>query len=271
LTQARRIFYLQKVLFRKAQTIYITRLMGKKKKEKKRRSAASVAKGGSPAGIALPAAPTDQALTPASAAVVAPDAPAAPPEEREPEGSAVTPETPRRKAPAIAPAARSIADKIGRDILPVSRLRRMLPDIIRVLLAFGVIAVGAAIWWKPPLLRASFPVTTYRYRNGPPRAASLYRPVAMPERYYVRLPEKIEERYEWFAIDRRREVVALTDEPHHRFLGKTAIKRGEALGLDLEFRDIDGHEWLIYFYADAIVFSNNLLTISLDTKKTESD
>ncbi len=245
--------------------------MGKKKKVKKKTTA-----GGGMKAAAAVDSPVPAGQPPVPADDLPPEMPTAADPSRQPAAellaeSAAAPEAPPQQASAAAPAARSMADKIGCDIRVGSRLRRMLPDLIRVLLAFGVIAVGAAIWWKPPLLSASFPVTTFRYRNGPARAAALYRPVAMPERYYVRLPEKLENRYEWFAIDRRREVVALTEEPQHRFLGKTAVKRGEELGLDLEFRDIDGHEWLIYFYADAIVFSNNLLSISLDTKKKESD
>jgi len=142
----------------------------------------------------------------------------------------------------------------------------MLPDIMRVVIAFSVIIIGVAIWLKPPLLSASFPRTTYIYKDGAAQAANLYRPLAMQERYYVELPEKLANRYQWFAIDRRREEVALCEEPQRRFFGKRAIKRGDPLGLDLEFRDLDGSEWLIHFYTDAIVFSNNLLTVRLDTK-----
>jgi len=164
----------------------------------------------------------------------------------------------------------AVEEKINRDIKTRSRLRRMLPDIIRVALALTVIGVGTAIWWKPPLLTATFPVTTYKYKTGPVKHAYLYRPLAMQERYYVKLAQKLEDRYEWFAIDRRREVVALAEEPKHTFLGKMAIKRADPLGLDLEFRKIDGSEWQINFYEDAIVFSNKLLCVRLDTKKVES-
>ncbi|MFO7937316.1 MAG: hypothetical protein R6V06_06905 [Kiritimatiellia bacterium] len=165
----------------------------------------------------------------------------------------------------------AVENKINRDIKTRSRLRKMLPDIIRVGLAFTVIGLGVAIWWKPPLLTATFPVTTFRYKNQPVKKAALFRPLAMRERYYVKLPEKLENRYQWFAIDRRREVVALSKKPQESFFGKTAIKRADSLGLDLEFRTIDGHEWRINFYSDAIVFSNNLLCVRLDTKKAEQE
>ncbi len=152
---------------------------------------------------------------------------------------------------------------------PRSRLRRMLPDLLRVFLAISVLSVGVALWFKPPLFNASAPITTFQFKGGSVQPATLYRPVAMQERYYVELPEKLANRYQWFAIDRRREVVALCEEPPHRFLGKKAIRRGDPLGLDLEFRDIDGSEWLIYFYTDSIVFSNNVLAVRLDIKKPE--
>jgi hypothetical protein len=103
---------------------------------------------------------------------------------------------------------------------PKSRFRRMLPDILRVFIAFTVILIGVAIWLKPPLISASFPLTTFSHKGGPEQEATLYRPIAMQERYYVELPEMIADRYQWFAIDRRREEVALCDEPIHRFFGK---------------------------------------------------
>jgi len=160
----------------------------------------------------------------------------------------------------------AVEEKLQHRIKPQSRIRRMLPDILRVVLAFSVIAVGSVIWLKPPLFKASFPHTTFRYKGRSAQDATLYRPIAMQERYYVELPEKLEGRYQWFAIDRRREELALCDEPSRRFFGKKAIKRGDPLGLDLEFRDIDGSEWLIHFFTDSIVFSNAVLTVRLDTK-----
>jgi len=143
----------------------------------------------------------------------------------------------------------------------------MLPDLLRVFLALSVIAIGIAIWFQPPIFKASFPHTTFQHRGKSARDATLYRPAAMPERYYIELPEKLENRYQWFAVDRRREVVAACEEPLHSFLGKKAIRRGAPLGLDLEFRKLDGSEWLIHFYIDAIVFSNNVLAVRLDIKK----
>ena len=165
----------------------------------------------------------------------------------------------------------AVEEKLNHDIQTRSRIQRMLPDIIRAVLALAVIGVGAAIWWKPPLMTATFPITTFTYKDNTVKEATLYRPLAMPERYYVQLPYKIAKRYEWFAIDRRREVVALAEEPQHTFLGNTAIKRSDQLGLDLEFRKIDGAEWLIHFNPDSIVFSNNLLCVRLDTKKAEGE
>lgn len=154
---------------------------------------------------------------------------------------------------------------------PKNRMRRMLPDLLRVLLALSVIAFGVAIWFQPPIFEASFPHTTFQHRGKGAQEATLYRPIAMPERYYIELPEKLEGRYQWFAVDRRREVVAACEEPLHRFLGKRAIRRGGALGLDLEFRKLDGSEWLIHFYTDAIVFSNNVLSVQLEIKKSDTE
>jgi len=37
--------------------------------------------------------------------------------------------------------------------------------------------------------------------------------------------------------------------------------------MDLEFRKLDGSEWRIAFLEDAIVFSNALLAVRLDTRQ----
>ncbi len=150
---------------------------------------------------------------------------------------------------------------------PASRVRRLLPDIVKVTLAFACIGVAAVIWYKPPLVIANYPRVTYRYNGEWVEDATLYRPLAMPTRYYVALPQKLAGRYEWFAIDRRREVVALAEEPKMRLMGRKVIKRGDPLGLDLEFRKIDGYEWRIFFYEDMIVFSNAVLSVHLDVGK----
>ena len=149
-----------------------------------------------------------------------------------------------------------------------SRLRRWMPDLIKVALALAVIGFAAAIWYKPPLIRASFPYVSYQFKGQRANDVVLYRPLAMPTRYYIALPRKLAGRYEWFAVDRRREVVALTEAPPYRALGRPAIKRSDPLGLDLEFRKLDGSEWQIHFFEDSIVFSNALLTVRMDTKKT---
>jgi hypothetical protein len=149
-------------------------------------------------------------------------------------------------------------------VVRASRLRRALPDIAKVVLAFAVIGVAALIWYKPPLIVADYPCVTYRHGGEWMEDATLYRPLAMPTRYYVGLPRKLAGRYEWFAVDRRREVVALAEEPRRRLMGRKAIKRGEPLGLDLEFRKIDGSEWQIFFFDKSIVFSNAVLAVRLD-------
>ena len=156
---------------------------------------------------------------------------------------------------------------VSSKLMVQSRWRRWLPDLLKVALALAVIGVAAAIWYKPPLIRSGFPYVSYRFNGQRASDAALYRPLAMPTRYYIAMPQKLAGRYEWFAVDRRREVVALTEAPRHRFFGKHAIKRSDSLGLDLEFRKLDGSEWQIHFFEDSIVFSNALLTVRMDTKK----
>jgi len=150
---------------------------------------------------------------------------------------------------------------------PRSRARRLLPDIIKAAVAVGVIGLGIAIWLKPPLVRDTFPYVSYTLGGQTFTNAVLYRPLAMPTRFYVGLPEKVADRYQWFTLDKRREIVALADgPPQDSFLWWPAVKRNAPLGLDLEFRTLDSSQWLIFFFKDAIVFSNNILSVRLDTK-----
>lgn len=147
-----------------------------------------------------------------------------------------------------------------------SRWQRPTADLLKVALAMAVIGMAAAIWYKPPLVVADFPHLSCLYQGERLTGATLYRPLAMPTRYYIAMARPIAGRYTWFAVDRRREVVALAEEPGHFFLGQIAIKRSDPLGLDLEFRKLDGSEWQVHFFADTIVFSNAILTVRLDTK-----
>ncbi|MDD2598016.1 MAG: hypothetical protein PHO37_02155 [Kiritimatiellae bacterium] len=239
--------------------------MAKKSKNKKTQKPAKVKQQKQP--ITLPAAENSAQTTKSSAAT-----PVAPGTALDGERASAPDQTPLSPPAEIEPAAISDAPESGGEQLetltaPRSRMRRVLPDLLRVLLALSVIAVGIAIWVQPPIFKASFPHTTFQYYGKRAQEATLYRPVAMPERYYIELPEKLENRYQWFAVDRRREVVAACEEPLRRFLGQKAIRRGAPLGLDLEFRKLDGSEWLIHFYADAIVFSNNILAVQLEIDK----
>ena len=151
---------------------------------------------------------------------------------------------------------------------PKTRFRRLLPDIIKVVLALLAVGLAVALWLKPPLLRDTSPYVSYTFKGQTFTGATLYRPLSVPTRFYVGLPEKLDGRYQWFTIDRRREIAALADgPPADTFLGYPAVWRNAPLGLDLEFRKIDGAEWQVSFLKDAVVFSNNVLSVRLDAKK----
>ncbi len=148
-----------------------------------------------------------------------------------------------------------------------SRLRRLLPDLAKAVVSVAVLALAAAIWHQPPLIEASFPRLTYHHNGQTFADARIFRPLAMPTRYYIALPRPIAAHYEWFAVDRRREVAALmTAPPSHRSFGLSAIRRGDPLGLDLEFKKLDGSEWQVHFLDDEIVFSNAVLCVRLDAR-----
>lgn len=171
-------------------------------------------------------------------------------------------------APAEAPENIEPAEAAA-PVKTLPRWRRLLPDLIKVAAALTVVGVAALIWYQPPLVVSDFPHVSYHFDGSRFEDAILYRPLAMPTRYYVALPQKLADKYEWFAVDRRREVVALAEAPSRRGLGRLAIRRSDPLGLDLEFRKLDGSEWQIFFFDTAIVFSNAVLCVRLDTEKEE--
>jgi len=150
---------------------------------------------------------------------------------------------------------------------PQNRLRRLLPDIIKVAAALIIIFFALAILLKPPLLKSDFPRVTYILNGTTYTNALLYRPLAMPTRYYIQLPETLAGRYRTFAVDRRREVATLmTNELNQTLLGLPAIKRSDPLGMDLEFRHLDNSVWNVFFLPETILFSNAVLTVRLDIK-----
>ncbi len=146
---------------------------------------------------------------------------------------------------------------------------RLISDLLKVVIALAVIALAGVIWYQPPLVKVESPYATWSHRGSVWSEAQLYRPLSVPTRFYISLPSTLENHYEWFAVDRRHEIAAMmTNAPSRRTLGWVAVRRGEPLGLDLEFRKMDGSEWQVHFFDSQILFSNALLAVevSLDKK-----
>ena len=137
---------------------------------------------------------------------------------------------------------------------------------VTVFSVFGL-GFGALIWYQPPLIRSSSPKVSCSYLGANIEGVELYRPLSMPSRYYIKLPHELRKRYRWFSVDRRREICAIAKPPTRTFMGMPIIRRGDSLGLDLEFRHLDGSEWRIGFFEDSIVFSNALLSVRLEQKQ----
>ncbi|MBP5509774.1 MAG: hypothetical protein J6Z49_02525 [Kiritimatiellae bacterium] len=151
----------------------------------------------------------------------------------------------------------------GRNLRP---FREWGLDAGIALFSFLAIVFGAIIWFQPPLFRSSSPRVTYSFLGKAQQDAILYRPVAMPTRYYIKLPYELQKTYRWFSVDLRREVCAIFPGPSRKFFGLPAIRRSDPLGLDLEFRHLDDSEWRVGFFEDSIVFSNAILSVRLENK-----
>lgn len=147
---------------------------------------------------------------------------------------------------------------------PVLIPKRKLSDKIAVVLAGIVFALSVWIWIFPPLQPVSSPIAGYALGTNEVRQASVYRPVAVPARYYIELPETVLGQFQWFMVDFRSEVAARLKEPvSRRRFGLLSVNRSGDRGEDLEFRKIDGDEWRVSFSGGDALFSNSLLRVEL--------
>ncbi len=149
-------------------------------------------------------------------------------------------------------------------------LRRLLSrklDIFGITLACVALVGCILVWFFPPLLPDARSVAGCRVGNAAPQEAIVYRPVAIPARYYIYLPEKALGKFQWFMVDFRSETAAwLPESPERHTAGIRWIKRAGDKGLDLEFRKMDNTEWLVNFTPSGATFSNSLMAVSLQTQ-----
>lgn len=155
--------------------------------------------------------------------------------------------------------------------VPQTRWKKWGWDIVKVVLACSLLILGAIIWYQPPMVTVKSPYVTYIFQGKTFTDATLYRPLAIPTRFYIKLPHELARRYAWFAVDRRREIAAWAQPPTRRFFNAYAIRRSDPLGMDLEFTKIDGLEWNVGFYPESIVFSNAVLTVRIDVEQPETN
>lgn len=145
---------------------------------------------------------------------------------------------------------------------PVVIRKRRLSDKIAVALASVIFALFGWVWVFPPLQPVSSQTAVYSVGTNEVRQASVYRPIAVPARYYVELPETVLDRYRWFMVDFRSEIAARLKDPiSRRWMGLLSVNRSGDRGEDLEFRKIGGDEWRVSFFGETAVFSNSLLRI----------
>lgn len=145
---------------------------------------------------------------------------------------------------------------------PVVIRKRRLSDKVAVVLASIVFALSTWIWIFPPLQPVTAQTAVYFVGTNEVARANVYRPIAVPARYYIQLPEMVLGQYQWFMVDFRSEVAARLKEPiSSQWLGLLSVSRSGDRGEDLEFRKIDGDEWRVSFIGEDAVFSNSLLRI----------
>ncbi len=167
---------------------------------------------------------------------------------------------PTPSAPASLPASPADLHRQRRIFRLLHRL-----DLLIGLLVILAILLGASIWRTPPLIPAHDFHATATCAGQPLPPPAVYKLLGLPQRFYIRLPEIIDNRYQWFSVDMRQETVTLL--PHDpataTWFNLPAIRRTDRLGLDLEFRTLAGLEWTIAFTPDRVSFTNGRLTLTL--------
>lgn len=151
--------------------------------------------------------------------------------------------------------------------VPGRRLLKMLHRLDIAIVALGILALIIVVTlWRTPVMIPSAVQASVEWAEPLEGQPKVYKLLGLPARFYIRLPRKLDDRYEWFTIDTRREIVSLLDDDPETttWLGFPAVHRTDDPGLDLEFRDLDGLEWRIAFENDRVRFTNGRLTVTLN-------
>ena len=143
---------------------------------------------------------------------------------------------------------------------PDEMIRRLTIGCLCVL----ALVAGAVLYDERPIFPTGKYVALVTSTNGTKYAATVYRPVMMPNRLVVHAPGVADARYNWFGIDLGFKVVGAGNRPRRRFPGLLYVSHGMgAMGVGILDPKIED-DWKVVFTASSIAFSNAWLRVQLE-------
>ena len=124
--------------------------------------------------------------------------------------------------------------------------------------------VGTVLYHERPIIRSHEYSALVAHTNGTAYAATVFRPILMPDRLLVNVPGVTDARYNWFGVDLACKVVGAGYQPHRRFPGLLYVCRGmDSIGVGILDSKIED-EWTVEFSPSSIAFSNTWLSVRLE-------
>ena len=123
------------------------------------------------------------------------------------------------------------------------------------------ILCGVALYQERPIIPSGAYVAVATNTNGTSYLTRVYRPILMPRRLFINVPDVPDARYTWFGVDLGFNVVGAANWPRRRFPGLPYVSRSPgSLGVGLLDGKIED-KWTVAFTPAGIAFSNAWLTV----------
>ena len=134
-----------------------------------------------------------------------------------------------------------------------------------VIFAFSFLALACAhVWHYRPLLRSTAWKAEVTHTSLGRIEAPVYQMLFRPHHLFIEVPASHRDGYGWFALDTRRQAIAVGASPHK---GLYLVQNHDmSLGVNLTSRKI-GDSWSIHWTAAGVTFANATLSVVLTSTR----
>lgn len=133
--------------------------------------------------------------------------------------------------------------------------------VLILLVSVGLGGIALGLFFVRPFIRSD-DYTVSVTVDGNPAVAELLQPWSMQKLYYIRLPDGVSRRYDWFGVSFARKSVFVGTPIHMGWGGIRYIHRDQAKGVRLTDGKIED-KWEVHFADDGVEFSNASLNVSV--------